>query len=66
MIFKDTSAEKDINTEKEIFEVACLREENYKICQYNAQKNLRNKIYAKIVSGKYLKKTGSFCVCVLV
>lgn len=66
MFFKDTSAEKDINTEKEIFEVACLRGENDEMYQYNAQKNLRNKIYAKIVSGKCLKRRGSFCICVLV
>lgn len=66
MFFKDTSAVKHINTEKEILEVACLREINYEMCQYNAQKNLRNKMYAKIVSGKCLKRTGSFCVCVLV
>lgn len=31
MFFKDTSAEKDINTEKETLEVASLREENYKM-----------------------------------
>lgn len=31
MFFKDTSAEKDINIEKETLKVACLREENYEM-----------------------------------